>query len=163
MGPFLSFLFSPDGHFWIPILVHLFVTSTLLLLILFAPSPFLMSPLPIRFHRQSIDYHVPLLISAKPRRPVQIGQQVYLHDINLPSHTIKTSVTRLAWLERGWVVFELEKVHPLASPMFIAVPFTWNSIPDFFSKSQVHYSATCDPVWSQYFPLLPLLSAVIVT
>ncbi|EGN99384.1 hypothetical protein SERLA73DRAFT_182347, partial [Serpula lacrymans var. lacrymans S7.3] len=38
-----------------------------------------------------------------------------------------------------------------------------NSNPDFFSKSQVHYSATCDPVWSQYFPLLPLLTAVIVT
>ncbi|EGN91461.1 hypothetical protein SERLA73DRAFT_192301, partial [Serpula lacrymans var. lacrymans S7.3] len=29
--------------------------------------------------------------------------------------------------------------------------------------SQVHYSATCDPVWSQHFPLLPLLTAVIVT
>ncbi|EGN91220.1 hypothetical protein SERLA73DRAFT_80883 [Serpula lacrymans var. lacrymans S7.3] len=65
-----------------------------------------MSPLPIRFRRRSVDYHV------------------HLHDVDLPSHTIKTSVTCLAWLERGWVVFELEKVHPLASPMFIAVPFT---------------------------------------
>ncbi|EGN91517.1 hypothetical protein SERLA73DRAFT_192265, partial [Serpula lacrymans var. lacrymans S7.3] len=24
-------------------------------------------------------------------------------------------------------------------------------------------TATCDPVWSQHFPLLPLLTAVIVT
>ncbi|EGO02880.1 hypothetical protein SERLA73DRAFT_176324, partial [Serpula lacrymans var. lacrymans S7.3] len=32
-----------------------------------------------------------------------------------------------------------------------------------FLYSQVHYSATCDPVWSQHFPLLLLLTAVIVT
>ncbi|EGN91250.1 hypothetical protein SERLA73DRAFT_80825 [Serpula lacrymans var. lacrymans S7.3] len=98
-----------------------------------------MSPLPIRFRRRSVDYHVPLLISAKPRRPVQIGQQVHLHDVDLPSYTIKTSVARLAWLERGWVIFELEKVHPLASPMFIAVPFTWVHL-SFVHR--LHYSYT---------------------
>ncbi|EGN98094.1 hypothetical protein SERLA73DRAFT_153278 [Serpula lacrymans var. lacrymans S7.3] len=81
--------------------VHHLVTSTLLLLIFFAPPPYLMSPLSIHFHHQSVDHHVPLLISAKPRRPVQVGQQVHLHDIDLPSYTNHQNIGRLGGYTYG--------------------------------------------------------------